>query len=265
MPDQIAQIDIPVAGHPALTLSGPMETHSTRTLHMHSYHQVLCITNGVTLLEDPDRKQPLFGNMTAFIPAHLPHRSTVIGAAVQYKSLYLSPELFKPEQQGIRLFSSSSLGAALFERIDIRDRKDLSSGLNQACLDLLLKILPEDMQRPVDLVRVPQPRQPHNRKVISFIEKNYTRQLTMDDVTAAMPYCARHLSRQFKADLKITIFEYLRLYRILMASIALSDTSRTITQAAYDAGYDSVSSFYRDFNIFFACTPRVFRDRRANG
>jgi AraC-like DNA-binding protein len=265
MPDPITQIDLPGVDQPALTLSGVMETYSTSTLHEHSYHQVLRITNGVTLLVDPIRKQPLFGNMTAFIPAHLPHRSTVIGAAVQYKSLYLSPELFKPEQQQICLFNSSPLGTALFERIKIDGRKDLSSGLNQACLDLLLKLLPEDMQRPVNLVRVPQPRLSENRKVIAYIEKNYTRRLTMDDITAAIPYSGRHLSRRFKADLNITIFEYLRLYRILMASIALSDTSRTITQAAYDTGYDTLSSFYRDFNIFFACTPRAFRNRSAKG
>lgn len=59
----------------------------------------------------------------------------------------------------------------------------------------------------------------------------------MDDFTAAFPYSSRHLTRLFREDLGLTMFEYLRLYRILMASIALSDESRTITQCAVDAGY----------------------------
>ena len=85
----------------------------------------------------------------------------------------------------------------------------------------------------------------------------------MADFTAAFPYSGRHLTRIFKQDLKITIFDYLRLYRILMASIELNDPARSITDIAYDVGYDSISSFYRDFNIVFAITPKVFRNRTA--
>ena len=85
----------------------------------------------------------------------------------------------------------------------------------------------------------------------------------MPDFEHEFPYSGRHLSRLFKQDLKITLFDYVRLYRILMASIALSGTSRPITDIAYEVGYDSISSFYRDFNLVFSVTPKVFRKRTA--
>ena len=75
----------------------------------------------------------------------------------------------------------------------------------------------------------------------------------------------RHLSRLFKADLKITIFEYLRLYRILMASIEMHNPKRTVTEIALDCGYESLSSFYRDFNLIFAVTPKFFRANIPGG
>ena len=259
----LLKIDFPGTGLPAITLNGRMKTHSTRHLHTHGYHQVLTVWDGVSLLVDQTSKQPLFGSMTAFIPGDLPHRTIVVGDEVGYKSIYLSPELFDPGLCEISIFDISELGAALFNRIRIRNPTDLESGLNRECLDLLLKVLKEDMARPANLVRLPEPGNPQNRDVIRFIENNYSRRLTMSDFEHEFPYSGRHLSRLFKQDLKISLFDYVRLYRILMASIALSGTSRPITDIACEVGYDSISSFYRDFNFIFAVTPRAFRSRTA--
>ncbi|MGD9504204.1 MAG: AraC family transcriptional regulator [Syntrophobacteraceae bacterium] len=263
---RIDRIDLLTPSRTALTLEGRMETHSTRRLHSHGHHQLLTIRDGVTLLVDAARKQPLFGAMTAFIPAHLPHRSVVMGDSVRYKCLYLATELFEAGAAEISIFNISALGAALFERLVIRRPGDLASGLNRECLELLLKVLREDMERPADLVRLPEPSMPLSREVTGFIEKNYTRRLTMADFAKALPYSARHLSRLFKADLGITIFEHLRLHRMLTASIALCNTAKSITDIACDCGCESISSFYRDFHAVFALTPKAFRERmRGSG
>ena len=263
MIDKHVRINIPRTGQLALTLSGRMETYSTRRMHAHAYHQVLTIQNGVSLLVDRTSKQPLFGSMAAFIPADLPHRSTVVGDSVTYKSLYFASELFLTEMSEIVIFNMSSLGAALFNRIMIHNASDLEAGMNRECLDLLMKILREDLFRPVNTARLPRPNHPQSRRTIDFIEKNFARKLTMCDFVAAFPYSERHLSRLFKADVKISIFDYLRLYRVLMASVALSISSRTITEIVYDSGYESISSFYRDFNLIFAITPKGFREQMA--
>jgi AraC-like DNA-binding protein len=246
--------------HRVWTLSGRMKTQSTTDHHTHSFHQILTIKDGVSLLVDEVQKQPLFGTMTAFIPAHLPHRSIVIGDSVAYKSIYLAPSLMVPLRPEILIFTISALGEALFDRIDIHQPTDLTFGLNRECLELLLQILPEDMARPAHLVRLPESSQPLTRDVIAFIETHYARRLTMADLAIAFPYSGRHLSRRFKADLSITIFEYLRLYRILMASLRLCDRNQTITEIAFGCGYESLSSFYRDFNLIYAVPPKIFRD-----
>lgn len=261
MNDKHVRLMIPRAGQAALTLGGRLETYSTRQMHTHAHHQVLTIRNGVSLLEDPHMKQPLFGSMAAIIPADLPHRSTVVGEYVVYKSLYFAPELWGTEIFGIRIFAMSGLGAALFDRIAIRKTSDLDVGLNRECLDLFLKVLREDILRPVTLTRLPQPKRQPGRDIVDFIERNYARKLSMADFSAAFPYSERHLSRLFKADMEIGIFDYLRLHRMLAASVALIVSSRTITETAYDCGYESLSTFYRDFTKVFGLPPREFRAR----
>lgn len=255
-----SQIDMAERDQHVWTLSGRMKTQSTKEYHTHSFHQILTIKNGVSLLVDEVQKQPLFGTMTAFIPAQLPHRSIVIGDSVEYKSVYLSPSLIAPLKPEILIFTISALGDSLLDRIDLQLPTDISIGLNRECLELLLKLLPMDMAQPAHLVRLPESSQSLTRDVIAFIETHYTRRLTMSDLAIAFPYSMRHLSRRFKADLSITIFEYLRLYRILMASIKLCDRNQTITDIAFSCGYESLSSFYRDFNLIYAVPPKSFRD-----
>ncbi|MBI9078057.1 MAG: helix-turn-helix transcriptional regulator, partial [Desulfatibacillum sp.] len=80
----------------------------------------------------------------------------------------------------------------------------------------------------------------------------------------ALPYSGRHLSRLFKEEMQITLFEYLRLYRILMASLALCEPDRAITEIALDCGYESLSSFYRDFNTVYGAPPKSFREIFSN-
>ncbi len=259
----VEQIDILFGGRRALTLSGRMAAYSTPDLHVHDCHQVLTVTDGVTLLVDRTRKQPLFGHMAAFLPAGLPHHSLVIGEKAKYRSLYLAPELFPAGPEGIVIFCISELGAALFNRIQIRKRSDLGLNLNQECLDLFLKIMAQDLKTPADLVRLPVPGEDATRRAVRFMEDHYARRVTMAEIAQAAACSQRHLARRFKADLNLTVFAYLRLQRVLEASVALGTSSKPMVQIAYESGYEAVSSFYHDFKIVFGLAPKAFQRRLA--
>jgi AraC-like DNA-binding protein len=241
------------------TLAGTMQSSSTEGLHTHDHHQVLRINSGVTLLVDAHRRQPMFGALTAFIPADFAHRSVVLGSPVNYKSVYLAKELVSESVKEIRLFFISPLGAALFDRIQIIRPKDLGRNLNRECLDLLLKLLPAEMEGQAALVRLPEPRSRLARKLVRIVEQRYGDPLSMADFERALPYSGRHLARLFKEEMKMTLFAYLRLYRILAASLALHETDGSITQIGMDCGYGSLSSFYRDFKTVYGVAPKSFR------
>ncbi len=261
----IVNIDLTATGTEVRTLAGSMASYSTEVLHTHGHHQLLRIDSGVTLLVDEQRRQPMFGALTAFIPADFAHRSVVLGSPVHYKSIYLASALVPSAAKEIRLFFISPLGAALFDRIDIWRARDLDCSFNRECLDLLLKLLPEEMERPADLVRLPEPTTPLTQKVVRFVEKRYADSLCMADFTKALPYSGRHLARVFKQEMKVTLFEYVRLYRILMASLSLCDEEKPIIQIGLDSGYASLSSFYRDFNMVYGIPPRLFRETFSTG
>jgi len=247
----------------AFTLEGHFATHSTKDLHYHSCHQLLRIRTGITFLVEKNRQQPLFGNRTAFIPADLPHRSITLGESVYYKSIYLDQAIFSQQVKEILIFDMSRLGVELFDRImlPMTHSQTGPERLNEDFLNLLLKLMETEIFHRSHLTQIPVAQNPENLKITDFIHHNYYRKLCLSDFTEVLHYSERHLSRIFKEDLKISIFEYLKLYRIFQASLLVSkkNNSNTITQIAFDCGYDSLSSFYTDFKNIFLVTPKAFR------
>ena len=67
----------------AVGLHGSLEDFSSETLHVHPFHQVLQIKNGVALLRDITGTRPQYGHMAAFIPAQVSHRTEVMGDSLE--------------------------------------------------------------------------------------------------------------------------------------------------------------------------------------
>lgn len=251
----------------AFSLEGVLKKYSTEKLHIHESHQILGFKSGMSLLLDESKKQPLYNNMTAFIPAGCPHRSIVLGKEVVYKSLYISRELFDSSNSHIRVFDISELGKALFYKINLSNNVSLDTeeDLTSECLQLFLKILKQDMKKRSSIARLPVASKPQNQAVIQYIENHYAEKIRLKDFSDLIHCTERHISRIFKEELKISIFEYLKIFRVMKASFKLDITNKTITETAYECGYESISCFYKDFGQIFSITPRQFKKRIAGG
>ena len=105
------------------------------------------------------------------------------------------------------------------------------------------------------------PSKQRNQKIVAFIRDNYMNKVRLEHVSRAVPLSARQLARSFRDELKITIMEYLRLYRLLRASVLLHEDDRNIIDIAFDCGYDSISSFHEDFKHHFGLQPNKFRKK----
>lgn len=243
----------------AVIRHGKLRHYSTEDLHVHPFHQILMIKNGVTLLEDENRRQPLFGNMTAFLPAGFPHRSVVIGKTVEYQTIYFAKKLFDGWLHQISIFDISELGISLFNRLDQLKQVGKSEGFAKDCLNLFLQVIKQDINHPSLTIRLPEPKVPHNRLITGYIENHYQEKIKLEQINKLVPRSPRQIARVFQNDLKITIFEYLKLYRIFIASTLLTDSDENITEIAYSCGYDSISCFYTDFSKLFSIPPNAFR------
>lgn len=78
-------------------------------------------------------------------------------------------------------------------------------------------------------------------------------------LAAAVGYAPHHFQRIFKRDLGVSPAEYARGLRRKRSEVALKDNVR-VTDAVYDAGYQSPSGFYSDAKERLGMTPSAWRD-----
>jgi len=261
--ERFANFGLDISSVPVFSISGTWDKDRCEHLNIHPSHQILTVRDGMLLLEDHTETQPLYRNMAAFIPAEKPHLVRVMrqNQTVTCHSLFIAADIYIQEIDNVCIFEMSNLGTALLRKLNERNLVDLTDGFMGHCLRLFREVLSIDMQKPAHLIRLPEPLTDRNMKIVNFIRDNYMNKIRLEHFTRVIPLSIRQASRIFEQELKISIMQYVRLYRLLQASILLHEPWRTIIDVAYDCGYDSVSSFHEDFKHHFSVPPNRFRKK----
>ena len=88
---------------------------------------------------------------------------------------------------------------------------------------------------------------PGIRRAIEYIAQHYTEQLTVEIVAKHAGLCPQQFRKRFKQATGQTFRQYLTLRRIERAKELLATTDRTVLAVSLDAGFQSLSAFYRAF------------------
>ncbi|MGM9683257.1 MAG: AraC family transcriptional regulator [Eubacteriales bacterium] len=99
----------------------------------------------------------------------------------------------------------------------------------------------------------------HAEKAKKFIENNYYRNLTMNDVANYLYISEKHFCRIFKNKFKITPKRYLLELRMNKARDLILGTDMLIKEISVSVGYDSPFTFSEAFSGFFGYSPSELR------
>ena len=97
------------------------------------------------------------------------------------------------------------------------------------------------------------------KTVLSRIENDYGRKLTVRDMADECGYSASHFMRWFKDVTGSGFYAYLIEYRLEKAAWALRGSSSTVLEIAEHTGFENLSNFNRLFKKRFGMTPGQFR------
>lgn len=102
--------------------------------------------------------------------------------------------------------------------------------------------------------------------VLAYIVENYSRSdLSCTSVAATHGMTASAMSKAFEKYVSCTCVEYINRLRVYKACQLLIETKDPITTICYDVGYDTLSTFNRNFLRFIGTTPSEFRIHRDLG
>ena len=98
--------------------------------------------------------------------------------------------------------------------------------------------------------------------VLSQIERDFDKKLTVRDGAALCGYSESHFMRWFREATGRSYAGYLIEYRLERAAYALRNSEDTVLEIAQRTGFDNLSNFNRLFRRRFEMTPTAFRKCR---
>lgn len=98
------------------------------------------------------------------------------------------------------------------------------------------------------------------QKVFDYLNSNYTRPVTLAEVSRIANMPEASFSRFIKRRTGKTFIDSLNEIRLGHASRLLIDSTATVAEIAYKCGFNNISNFNRIFKRKKSCNPKVFRE-----
>jgi len=96
-------------------------------------------------------------------------------------------------------------------------------------------------------------------KAVEYIDNNYEKRLTIDEIAAVAGFSKFHFSRLFKNYTGFTVIEHINGRRCDNAKVMLENETKSISQIAAECGFESSSYFAKAFEKFFGVLPSAYR------
>lgn len=102
-------------------------------------------------------------------------------------------------------------------------------------------------------------------KVMAYSNQNFQKQISLAEVARITNMTESAFSRFFKLRTGMTFIDSLTEIRLGHASRLLIETTQSISEIAYDCGFNNISNFNRIFKKKKGCTPKELRESYEQG
>lgn len=106
------------------------------------------------------------------------------------------------------------------------------------------------------------------KEIITYIQQNYFRKITLDELAEQVNISKSECCRCFKRALNITPIEYLMKYRISKAAALIQNgdpKNRFFADLSVKVGFNNASYFNKLFRQYVGCTPTEYRNQLKKG
>ena len=95
--------------------------------------------------------------------------------------------------------------------------------------------------------------------MMQYIEQHYTESISLQELSSSISISVSECIRCFKDTLMMTPINYIRMFRLIKAQEQILHTNKTISEIAYDCGFQETSYFNKCFKKQYKQTPLQYR------
>jgi AraC-like DNA-binding protein len=222
--------------------------------HHHPWHQLLYGTSGAMTVSTADASWMVPTGRAVFIPAGCSHTIRMWGM-VEMRTLYLAPALTAFTDSACRVVEVAPLLRELIlravDRMGLDSRAPHDSRLIGLVEDEIGAAMADAADSPLSL---PMPTDARALALAYAVLDRPSTSETVDNLSRQHALARRTLERRFREETGMS-FGMWRQKARLLDSIRLLAEGNSVTDAALDCGYSSVSAFIAAFKSTFGYTP----------
>ena len=237
--------------------------------HFHDYYVIGCIKKGSRWLFCNNQKHQLKPGSLMLLNPHDTHSCAPIDSELlKYYCLNIKKETMQTiysEITGenltpafIQCCSDNSSAANLIEKLyTIIQEKENGYPLEKE--EVFYKLMKDIIQKYTSshTLKAPEPVKEELSKVVKYIENNYTKTISLSDLSKITNISKYHLLHIFKKETGISPYRYLKVYRTNKAK-ELMKSHKNLQEIAMLTGFSDQSHFSNCFKEFTGLTPKQY-------
>lgn len=256
MAHSIEHIDLAGLSRLPRPVYGHVESLSNQVLgyrHSHPWIQVSYAARGVLEVATEKGRFVALPNRAIWIPAGVPHQ-VYASRETQIRSLYVDPESVARCSDACFVLEVSELLRSLIREFSEMPENYPLEGPEGRLAAVLLDRL---AMAPATTLSLPWPSEPRVSAICQVLQERPGADDTLDDWARRLSVSRKTLSRLFLRETGLGYRQWRQRLR-LMHSLPLLEQGQSVTDAAFDCGYGSVSAYIAAFKAQFGRTPGEF-------
>lgn len=131
---------------------------------------------------------------------------------------------------------------------------------NEITISLLTLIVAElfKLSEPVNSANLPKGYD-YIEQTLKYIENNFSNPISLITASENIHLSPNYLSKIFSEITGVSFSEYLSKVRVEKARVSLLNSEKSVTEIAFDCGFNSFSTFSRKFKSTYGCPPSNYR------
>ncbi len=248
-------------------------------LHFHNYYEVGICHEGEGEMILGETEVPFYPGCISIIPQTELHTTNTFGEKASWEwmyfdinellnELYPDDEMLKEntrrliEKQGKLLTPDTDIQKIQFLVRGIFDEEKHKEYMYRDMIRHLLLVLVVEIVRKLQNKDMPE-RVPVRKTdifpAISFIKENYRTAIKIEELARCCGMSESYFRKVFERYMNMKPLDYINFVRIQKSCALLRDTKMVISDIAEQVGYESVSSFIRNFRKIIGSTPHQWK------
>ena len=255
-----------------------------RQLHFHNIYEIGYCYYGRGEAVIDGRSYYYKNNCYTFVPANIPHTTiSTPGNICKWEWLFIDLESFIREGNLFDELRKEEIISVISRRGTMKSRKN-----HPVMANIILNLIRESRMKErlykssiqaylyalvIELLRLDEERQIaiRNDKVsryiksaIAYVHDRYAEEIRAEQLAEVCGLSESHFRRLFEESVGMSPMDYVNIVRVEKACSLLSGTEQSVKEICFSVGYDTPSTFNRNFRKVTGETPSVWKKAHKN-